>query len=67
MGRKAIQLSQRAQALAFWQAKLPLDETKRKTDLRRQTIQRIQKCAIERGQNPKTIPVLKDPFVQDNL
>ncbi len=49
MGRKAVQITQRAQALAFLEAKLPLKYITEKTRLNRQTVFKIRKRAIERG------------------
>ena len=65
MGRKAVQITQRAQALAFLEAKLPLKYITEKTKLNRRTVFRIRKPAIEQGYDPDTNPAFQDSFFKD--
>jgi hypothetical protein len=60
-----MQIAQRAQALAFLEAKVLLKNITEITKLNRHTIFRIQKRTVERGYHPETNPFFQVAFFKD--
>jgi hypothetical protein len=65
MGRVAVQITQRAQALAFLEAGVPIDQIVQRTRLAKSTVYLVQRRALERGYNSETNPVFQDHFFKD--
>ncbi len=65
MGRVAVQITQRAQALAFLEAGVPIDLIVQHTRLAKSTVYLVQIRALERGYHPETNPVFQDHFFED--
>jgi transposase len=65
MGLTALQITRRAQALAFFQAKLRMKTITEKTKLNRRTVYRIKQRAMERGYHPNTNPGFQDSVFKD--
>jgi hypothetical protein len=61
-GQKAVQITQRAQALTVLEVILPFKYITEKTKLDRRTVFRIRKRAIERGYDPDMNPAFQDSF-----
>jgi transposase len=66
MGRAAVSLSQRAQALALLEENVPVSRIMERTHLSKSTIFRIREKAVERGYDRASNPVFQDDFFRDN-
>jgi hypothetical protein len=65
MGWVAVKITQQAQALAFLEAGVPIDQIVQHTGLAMSTVYLVQRKALERGYHLETNPVFQDQFFED--